>query len=799
MTAATDNPPRLVWDPQTRSLSGMPEADTSSYAYTSGKDPRTPSAYLEKGPDGNDLKLTPEQMLARYEAERSYYSGRELAERYGPDGVHLPRTPLREVLPDFRVGFTFRVRLNTGQAFDIGSPTVAAVGFGVGTKTDFGMIGWSVVDSFSQRSLTPLKDALGTHGVVSYRAREYRNITGLQAGVWPISEQTAFPVRARDLAAQASQGVFGDRSGYDAKPHDATIVGLTPDGDGTVIEMTYSPSLRAEEVTLAPGQHDFFGVPAENGAGHVRLEGALPFDRVMTETKAGLRLPVVAAHVDAVDQLPRIGAEMRPELPVKDTLQPGDIVARQTYDQIQSGLGSIRLKIQFTLKDSTKASELVAALGEGGDVSAIRNLVEAGHIDRSNTLSFADEPTQSGMRLSAVPGKAPFSDIMLLTGETVRVVNPEAMLVDIIFNDRHRLAGPLTFNPDRMATSLAYKVKTTVQSWLPSRFSPEGASQPRYMPSAGNIYRNLYGADGTPATRYTFSLSTPPLPAGVLAFSAEVRIQYKSKAAKVARSVARNETATLTFERAGGQNEQLTVPAWLARAVETSRDGAATGIPKGGRASLETLLGDLEKTARPDQLAAISRFRTEFGPSIIDGGFMRRNVADGVMTLLSSQVGGRRIGPMQIRDENGQFVTATRYGLLPGSAENVYVPQADAPHARGDEPELAHKSHILYVDAATGVRYVLPWVRGASMDHASGHSAPKEDTLHPDGRTGARTNPGLERDGHHWVEARDGDSIGHIARAHFADVTETVVLNMEHIASPHLIRSGDRIYLPRMH
>ncbi|RWB21021.1 MAG: LysM peptidoglycan-binding domain-containing protein [Mesorhizobium sp.] len=719
-----DGPVRLVWDPETRSFAGMPERDTGGYIYTSGKDPKTPSAYL----DG----LTVEELVNRHEQEKGYYSSREMAERYGPDGVQIPRTPLRETLPDFRVGVTFRVRLNTGQAFGFGSPTVAAVGFGVGTKTDFGMIGWSIVDSVSQRSLTPVKDALGTQGVISYRPREYRNITGLQAGVWPVSNQTALPVRASDLSAAASRALFGDGTGYDARPLDAAIVGMTPDGEGTVVEMTYTPLLEGKEVTLAPGQQDFFDVPAENSSGHVTLQAALPFDRVMTETKAGIRLPIVANHVAAVDQMPRIGFERRPELPVKDTLQPGDVVSTQAFDQIQSALGSTNLKIQFAVKDPAQASELVAAIGQGDGVRSIRDLVKSGQIDPSNTVSLVDEPTLSGLRLSAVPGKSPTADIVLLTGEKARVVNPEAMLVDVIFNDRNRLPGALGLNPDRVATSATYKVKSTVQSWLPARFTPDGSPQSRYMPSAGNIYRNLYGSDGTPATRYTISFSTPPLPAGAVAFSAEVRFQYKSKAAKTAPSIAKNETATLTFDRAGGQSEQVTIPAWLARAVETSRDGASTAIPKGGKASLDQFLVDLQKTARPDQLVAIEQFKSDFGASIVDGGFMRQDVADGVLTFLSSQVGSRRSGPIQIRDENGQSVTATRYGPLPKSAENVYVPPADGPQARGDEPELIHKSHILFREPETGEAYVLPWIRGASEDHVpGGQGTPKGDAVPP--------------------------------------------------------------------
>ncbi|TPO13415.1 LysM peptidoglycan-binding domain-containing protein [Mesorhizobium sp. B1-1-5] len=625
----TEAPVRLVWDPQTLSFAGMPDRDTSGYVYTSGKDPKTPSAYL----DG----LSAEQLVTRYEQEKDYYSSREMAERYGPDGVQIPRTPLRETLPDFRVGVTFRVRLNTGQAFGIGSPTVAAVGFGVGTKTDFGMIGWSILDSVGQRSLAPVKDALGTQGVVSFRAREYRNITSLQAGVWPVSNQTAFPVRSSDLSAAASKAIFHDASGYEAKPVDAAVVGMTPDGQGTVIEMIYTPSLSGKEVSLAPGQHDFFGVPAENSSGHVALQGTLPFDRVMTETKAGIRLPIVANHVAAVDQMPRIGFEKRPELPVTDTLQPGDVVSAQAFDQIQSALGSTKLKIQFAVKDPAKASELITAIGQGDGIRSIRDLVKSGQIDPTNTVPLVDEPTLSGLRLSAIPGKSPTADIVLLTGEKARVVNPEAMLVDVIFNDGNRLPGVLGFNPDRMVTSATYKVKSALQSWLPTGSRREGAPQSRYMPSAGNIYRNLYGSDGTPATRYTVSFSTPPLPAGAVAYSAEVRFQYKSKAAKSAPSIAKGENATLTFDRPNGQSDQLTVPAWLARAVEYSRDGAATGIPKGGKTSLDKFLNGLEQRAEPDQLAAIEQFKSDFGPSIVDGGFMRQDVADGVLTFLSSQ------------------------------------------------------------------------------------------------------------------------------------------------------------------
>ncbi|TIO33268.1 DUF4781 domain-containing protein [Mesorhizobium sp.] len=713
---------RLVWDPATKTFSGTPERNPGEYTYTSGKDPRTRSAYL----DG----LTPEQLLARYQRESGYYSAREMAERYGPDGLQLPAKSLKDGLPDFRVGVTFRVRLNTGQFAGIGSPTISAVGFGIGTKTDFGVIGWSILDSFSQKSMAPLKDALSTQGVVSFRAREYLNITGLQAGVWPVSNQTAFPVRAKDLAKVAQEALFTDKAGYDARVRDVRVAGKTPDEDGaaTVIELGYTPSLKGEEVSLAPGEHDFFGVPAESNGGHVRLQGTLPFDRVMTEFKAGLRLPVLANHIDTVDQLPRAGFEKRPESPVKDTLKAGDVVSKQAFDQIEAALGSTTLHVRFTVKDPAKAADLVAAL-KMGDVDAIRALVAAGEIDPAKTVSFVENPITSGFRLSAVPGKTPSKDINLLTGETVRMGNPDAMLIDVIFNDNNRLPGVLGFNPDKMTTSASYKVKGKVQSWLPEGMQPNRPPQSRSMPTDGNIYQGLYGSYGTPATRYTASLSTPPLPSGPFAYSAEVRVQFKSSAPKAPSSIAKGKNAVLTFDGVDGKPVEITVPAWLAHALGETPAGAATVVPKGGKASLDKFLGDLEKQARPDQARAIAQFRKDFGDVIADGKFLRSDAADAVVTFLSLQVGRRGSGPIRIRDENGEWITATRLGSVPRNADSVYVPPAGGPPARGDEPNLTHKSHKLVRDPDTGEAFVLPWIRGASDEHVPG-SLPKSASQH---------------------------------------------------------------------
>ena len=699
---------RLTWDPVTKSFTGFPEPNTADYIYTSGKDPSTPSVYLDGVRPGDPMvKFTPEELLARYEQESRYYSSREMAERYGPNGVELPERSLQQMLPDFRVGVTFRLRLNTGEMLDIGSPTIAAVGFGIGTKTDFGHIGWSVVDSVSQKSLTPLKDALGTQGVVSVRTREFLNITGLQAGVWPVSKQTAFPIRASDLGPVSREGLFTSTSGYNVKPSGAAIVGTTKDG-ATVIEIAYTPYLKASPTTLANGQHDFFGAVASDGSKHVTVEGKLPFDRVMTETKAGLRLPILANHVSEIDQLPRLGVEIRPESPVKDTLKSGDVVSREAYDQIQAALGSVTLHTQFAVKDPAKASEIVAAL-ERGDVSILHDMAKSGDVDPAAVVSFVQNPLISGLRLSAVPGKAPSTDMTMLTGETRRVANPEAMLVDVVFNDTNNLPGILATNPDRVMTSLSYKLKKGIYSLLPDRFTPDRPPQSRSMPTSDNIARNLQGGYGTPQIRYTFSASTPPAPAGPGALTAEVRLQYKSKGRDAARSIAKNETTTLAFNRSDGRSGTLDVPSWLADTAQTAHDRSPMLVPKGGKASLDQFLGELEAKANPGQKAAIEQFRDDFGSVIVDGKFVRADAANGVLTFLATQAadggGGPLLSPKPAPRGNGS---------PHNGRENVHVPLTDfdaAMNALGAGPQRPA------IEAAPPTTHTLDQVRNMRQPH----------------------------------------------------------------------------------
>ena len=175
----------------------------------------------------------------------------------------------------------------------------------------------------------------------------------------------------------------------------------------------------------------------------------------------------------------------------------------------------------------------------------------------------------------------------------------------------------------------------------------------------------------------------------------------------------------------------VTVPAWLARAVESSRDGASTGIPKGGKASLDRFLSELEGKARPDQLAAIEQFKTDFGASIVDGGFMRQNVADGVLTFLSSQAkppeGGEGTRPAPRPAPKGQG-SAADGSLGPSSAKPLTKAEIAAnrreaasllddmlPQIAGDPESLMHFIKGQFLRAVDVVR--MRHIKGLSGEN----------------------------------------------------------------------------------
>ena len=70
---------------------------------------------------------------------------------------------------------------------------------------------------------------------------------------------------------------------------------------------------------------------------------------------------------------------------------------------------------------------------------------------------------------------------------------------------------------------------------------------------------------------------------------------------------------------------------------------------------------------------------------------------------------------------------------------------------------------------------------------------------HPGGAMGetGRINPDLESQGHDWVDVQPGQTMGGIALGQDRDISQVVMLNMEHIIDPSRIYPGDRIYLPK--
>jgi hypothetical protein len=136
-------------------------------------------------------------------------------------------------------------------------------------------------------------------------------------------------------------------------------------------------------------------------------------------------------------------------------------------------------------------------------------------------------------------------------------------------------------------------------------------------------------------------------------------------------------------------------------------------------------------------------------------------------------------------------------------AELEKAARSDAGWAMADRVSLGAGFGI-----GMGLTAVNKIVSLIAEDEGTGAGDPVEQTEESDreaeiteyesfGTTGqGRNNPKLELEGYLWVDATEGDSVRTIANANFADVIETVVLNMDHILSPDLIRPGDRIYLP---
>ncbi len=702
--ARSNDFPRAVWDPDTQTLSGMPERDTGEYIYTSAKDGK-PSGIEGESPYLRGLNN--EQLVELYNNEKAYIPFDEMLERYGANGPVLTERSIQDMLPDFRLGVSLKV-VYYGGYIGLGSPTKSAYGFGLGTKSDYGAIAWAVADSVSQRSLTPLKDQVSISGAVSNRPQEGSNPNLREVGLSTHSHQLAFPIRASDLAKVASKALFTENSGFDVQLKNGREVGMTRDGSAAVVEVTYSPSLKGTEYTPAVGEHDFMGVPASEKDKFVRLEGELPYDRVMTELKVKPRVRALTNFSELYAGLPRVGMERRPESTIKDGPRPGDALIKQHFDQAQFALSKVELKTQLRVEDPAKVPDLLTAIEEG-DLGTIRAMANDGIIDAEQALSLVGPPSESGFRLSAVPNKLPHNYIRTLTGDIVRVPNPKSMLKDVIFN---------TSAPDRMLAAGYYKLRNGISAKF--RLDGNSPTPARYIPNGRKVHDNVYGDYDRPAIRTTVSFSTPPVPLLLWGVTMEVRGQYKSSPKTPARPIAQNEMTKVTFESRGGHIEELQAPVWLSEVVQTSSERSPMIIPKGGKDSLNNWLKGLADNARNDQKPIIDQFRSKFGKVLSDGKFLRTKQADDVLTFMSSQTGSKEEGVIFVRDGNGQGVVANRYGLPPASADKIYLLPDDGVAPQLGDPALTDKTHLFYRDPQTGEPTVVPWNNGELRDPASG-------------------------------------------------------------------------------
>ncbi|RWC97598.1 MAG: LysM peptidoglycan-binding domain-containing protein [Mesorhizobium sp.] len=790
----TEVPVHLVWDPETRSFTGTPERDTGGYVYTSGKDPKTPSAYL----DG----LTTEQLVTRYEQEKSYYSSHELAERYGPDGI--PETargtvdesaapganPLAGVEPakqknwgDFRISALGRVRFNSDpanmavhsipgmpEALQLGSPTWRSYMVGLGTRTDYRALWQSFADSVKYRSLEPARYSLGKELGISIRPNEHRNITLAQLGL-KVQRQTAFQFKGQDFLDAARQRLFGEASDsvFTVMPRSASVEG--PAGNqGWAVELTFSLALRSKSAILKDGESDFLRQTEDGKTEFSEFHGDVPYRKVYLEDKYYLTS--------------LLSVEKRYEVAMDATLPKGTIVNSDFVDANKGVLDRLRLRAQFVVKDEHTAQ----ALADNPDMSTIRALVASGEIDAQKSILFIPG-SESGMRQSAVPGLALGETIVDLTGKSRRVWDAGASRLEVIVNEAFHKFLP---SPDRI---LLRK--------LPAPYN-------HYVRSGGPIYVNLFGKREAVASTLdvTLAVRSPALKLRVpsvpflqlpLAFTGEIRFFYRTNLPEVAPIVAKGDFVGREFTFADNLPVEIVVPRWLHELDQRADSGGGLAFPRGGKASFGKWLDELETTATPGQKADIEAFRQSTLLSLKDEAFIPPGAMSAIRDFLETQAkpiempppefvylapsdqqqalarwyqeqgvapspsdrplwfrrpappagntapgqdaaagaanaasaGKRPPRTLQLQDESGNVITATMLGNGPNSPEQVYVPPADGPKARGDEPELMDKSHILYRDPETGEAYVLPWVRGGSQDHVPGSQGRPEGEAVP--------------------------------------------------------------------
>ncbi|CAN7377040.1 LysM peptidoglycan-binding domain-containing protein [Mesorhizobium sp. LjNodule214] len=631
-----DGSVHLVWDPETRSFTGMPEPDTSGYVYTSGKDVTPPPHYRDTDPGDKPLSL--EQLAARYQKEKEYYSSRELDQRYGDarpvlEALSETKPPesadgkpaKRNRFGDFRVSALGRVRINTeplnavldlipgARQVDLGSPTWRSYMVGIGRQTNFRAIGQAVSDGVKYKSAEPLRGTLGEELGISIRPNEHRNITAAQLKLWPAQRQIAFQYKGADLLEAGHQGLFGEAadSAFVVVPRSARLAGPTAEGanvKGWGVDLTFSLALRARPATLKDGERDFLHVPADGRNKFMQFEGDVPYKKVYQEDK--YYLPSF------------IGVEQRYEVAMNATVPKDTVVVSQFVDENQGVLSRLRLRAHFVVKDEGVAKDLV----DNPDVSTIRDLVESGQIDPDKSIFYVPG-SSSGMRQSAVPGLPLEETIVNYSGKRQRVWNAQSSRLEVILNEKFFDFLP---SPDRI---LLRK--------LPAPFS-------HYTPSDGSIYFNLFGKREAVAATVdrTIALSAPALRIGVpgvpflqlpFALRGEIRFFYRTQLPEAAPIVAKSDFVQRDFVTEGELPLRIAVPRWLHELDARAANGGGIAFPKGGRASLEKWLDEIETTATPRQKGEIAEFRETSLPLFEDETFIPAGATPALRTFLMGQ------------------------------------------------------------------------------------------------------------------------------------------------------------------
>ncbi|GLR39547.1 hypothetical protein GCM10007880_00630 [Mesorhizobium amorphae] len=631
-----DGSVHLVWDPETRSFTGMPEPDTSGYVYTSGKDVTPPPHYRDTDPGGKPLSL--EQLAARYQKEKEYYSSRELDQRYGdarPVLEALSETQLPEPADgkptkqkrfgDFRVSALGRVRINTeplnavldlipgARQVDLGSPTWRSYMVGIGRQTNFRAIGQAVSDGVKYKSAEPLRGTLGEELGISIRPNEHRNVTAAQLKLWPAQRQIAFQYKGSDLLDAGRQGLFGEAadSAFVVVPRSARLTGPTAEGANVKswgVDLTFSLALRARPATLKAGERDFLHVPADGRNKFMQFEGDVPYKKVYQEDK--YYLPSF------------IGVEQRYEVAMNATVPKDTVVVSQFVDENQGVLGRLRLRAHFVVNDERVAKDLV----DNPDMSTIRGLVESGQIDPDKSIFYVPG-SSSGMRQSAVPGLPLEETIVNYSGKRQRVWNAQSSRLEVILNEKFFNFLP---SPDRI---LLRK--------LPAPFS-------HYTPSDGSIYFNLFGKREAVAATVdrTLALSAPALRIGVpgipflqlpFALRGEIRFFHRTQLPEAAPIVAKSDFVQRDFVTEGELPLRIAVPRWLHELDARAAKGGGIAFPKGGRASLEKWLDEIETTATPRQKGEIAEFRETSLPLFEDETFIPAGAMPALRTFLMGQ------------------------------------------------------------------------------------------------------------------------------------------------------------------